>query len=173
MTEEAETSLPATYFAGSFASLYTGNFIVGYVFDTDRELVVTDLGTLDYGWDGMSDSADVAIWDEASGNLLVKTTVPAAKSARSSIWDGWRYVAIEPFTLQPGRYVIGSQVYNGSADRYVHNATVGFRGGITWVEGRNANGSSVQLPTNVTNQASSWFGPNFLFRNPDTEAPPP
>ena len=172
-SEEAKTSLPATYFAGSFASYYTGNFIVGYVFEIDRELVITDLGTLDYGWDGMSDSADVAVWDEASGNLLVKTTVPAAKNAQSSIWDGWRYVAIEPFTLQPGRYVIGSQVYNGSADRYVHNATVGFREGVSWVEGRYSNGTSVQLPTNVTNEAASWFGPNFLFRNPHKESPPP
>jgi hypothetical protein len=173
LTEEAETARPATYFSGSFSSNYTGNFIVGYAFDISSELVVTDLGTLDYGWDGMSDSADVAIWDEASGNLLVKATVPAAKSAQSSIWDGWRYVAIEPFTLQAGRYVIGSQVYNGSADRYVHNATVGFRGGVTWVEGRYANGTSVRLPTIVTTEATSWFGPNFLFRMPENTPPPP
>jgi hypothetical protein len=168
-----ETSRPATYFTGSFSSNYTGDFIVGYAFDTDRTLIVTDLGTLDYGWDGMSDSADVAIWNETSGNLLVKATVPAAKSAQSSIWDGWRYVAIEPFTLHPGRYVIGSQVYNGSADRYIHNAAVGFREGITWVEGRHAAGTTVQLPTTVTNEETSWFGPNLLFLNPEKAPPPP
>jgi hypothetical protein len=173
LTKEVETSRPATYFTGSFSSNYTGDFIVGYAFDTDRTLIVTDLGTLDYGWDGMSDSADVAIWNETSGNLLVKATVPAAKSAQSSIWDGWRYVAIEPFTLHPGRYVIGSQVYNGSADRYIHNAAVGFREGITWVEGRHAAGTTVQLPTTVTNEETSWFGPNFLFLNPEKAPPPP
>ena len=72
-------------------------------------------------------------------------------------------MGIDPVDLPPGNYILASQVYSGSADRYLHDAAVSSEPGITWSEGRHANGSTVLYPTNVTTNPASWFGPNFLF----------
>jgi hypothetical protein len=162
-TAQPQTPQPAFLFDGQTRSQYTGNFLVGYTFDVDREITVTDLGTLDYTGDGLSDGSTVAIWDEQTQALLRRATVPAQASAGTSIWGGWRFVAVEPLVLSPGRYVIGSQVYDGSPDRYVHNAEIAAAGGVSWVEGRHASGTSINYPTLTTDSAASWFGPNFLF----------
>ena len=36
----------------------------GYAFETDRPLVITDVGTLDIGMDGLAQGATVALWEE-------------------------------------------------------------------------------------------------------------
>ena len=137
--------------------------MVGYSFEIADTVVLTDLGTLDYGWDGMADGAMVAVWDAETGAMLSRATVPANATAPSSIWGGWRFVGIEPLTLTPGTYVIGSQVFNGSSDRYIHNAEVTAAAGVSWTAGLHASGTGLQYPTNVTTAEASWFGPNFLF----------
>ena len=165
---ERATAQPAVKLSGSYLTNYTGNFVVGYMFDTDRDLVLTDLGTLDIGHDGLEDGATVALWNE-SGSLLVQYQLPGRSSAATSLWDSWRYAAIEPFFLPAGRYIIGSQVYYQSADRYIHSAEVSFSDGIQWVEGRHANGTALNFPTYVTPAESSWFGPSFLFEEVEEE----
>ncbi len=160
---DAVTAQPAFTLLDAGQSLYTGDFVVGYAFAVSTPLVITDLGTLDYGLDGLSDGATVAIWDADTQAVLARTTLPAAGTAPLSIWGGWRYASIEPITLSPGSYVIGAQVYSGSADRYIHNAAVSVAAGVTWTEGRHANGTAVQYPTIATAAEVNWFGPNFLF----------
>ena len=162
-TTTAQTAQPAFLFTGGALTNYTGDYVVGYAFETADWLVLTDLGTLDYGWDGLSDGAMVAIWDAQTQAVLVRATVPADNSSPSSIWGGWRFVGIEPVDLPPGEYIIGAQVYNGSADRYLHQAEVSTAGGISWTEGRHASGTAMQYPTYTTTSEASWFGPNFLF----------
>jgi len=157
------TPKPAFAFTGASYSNYTGDFIVGYTFTNDEWIILTDLGTLDYGWDGLSSDSTVAVWDAQTEALIARASVPSNASGPTSIWGGWRFVGIDPVDLPPGEYIIGSQVYNGSADRYLHNAEVSTAEGLTWGEGRHANGSVVQYPTNVSTGAASWFGPNFLF----------
>ncbi|MFT5585107.1 MAG: hypothetical protein ACI9VR_002695 [Cognaticolwellia sp.] len=161
---QVATAQPAFAFTGTWASNYTGNFVVGYSFETTETLLITDLGTLDLGWDGLSTGSSVAIWEAESQAILVRATVPAHVSSPSSIWGGWRFVAIEPLELPPGTYMIGSQVYSGSVDRYVHDAEIQAASGVTWLEGRHSNGTGLLFPTNVTSNQGTWFGPNFLFR---------
>ena len=163
-TTQAATAQPAFAFTGTWESLYTGDFVVGYSFETTESLLITDLGTLDLGWDGLSIGSSVAIWDAQSQAILVRATVPAHVSSPSSIWGGWRFVAIEPLELPPGTYMIGSQVYNGSADRYLHDAEVQAAPGVNWLEGRHSNGTGLLYPTQVSPNQGTWFGPNFLFR---------
>ncbi len=103
------------------------------------------------------------MWDAQTEALIARASVPSNASGPTAIWGGWRFVGIDPVDLPPGEYIIGSQVYAGSADRYLHNAEVSTAEGLTWGEGRHANGSVVQYPTNVSTGAASWFGPNFLF----------
>ncbi len=160
---QPETAQPAFALTGSSRSDYTGDFVVGYTFSTDRALTVTDLGTLDQDGDGLSDDSTVALWDLQTQGVLARARVPSATSAGSSFWGGWRFAAIEPLTLAPGTYVLGSQVYSGSADRYLHDAQVTIAEGITWDEARHASGSMLDFPTNVYTGEASWFGPNFLF----------
>lgn len=162
------TAQPAVQLSGSYRTDYTGNFVVGYLFETDRPLVLTDLGTLDIGLDGLDEGAAVAIWDE-SGSLLVQHLLPGRSSAATSRMDYWRYGAIEPYLLSPGRYIIGSQVYRQSPDRYIHEAEVSFAEGIRWIEGRHANGTALNFPTLVTEANASWFGPSFLFEEVEEE----
>ena len=52
-TEEVETSQPAAELTGTFNSFYTGDYVVGYLFETDREILVTDLGTFGSGLGGV------------------------------------------------------------------------------------------------------------------------
>lgn len=165
---ERATAQPAVALSGGYLSNYTGNFVVGYLFETDRELVVTDLGTLDIGKDGLADGATVALWSE-SGSLLAQHSLPGRASAATSLMDSWRYAAIEPFVLPAGRYILGSQVYANSSDRYIHNADVSFSEGIRWIEGRHANGTALNFPTYVTPAEASWFGPSFLFEEVEEE----
>jgi len=149
--------------ASAGLSYYTGNYLVGYVFTVDRWITVTDLGTLDYGLDGLSDGATVAIWNAETQDLIALATLPSNASAYTSIWSGWRFAAIEPIILEPGQYIIGSQVYYNSADRYMHDVSVTTADGVDWVEGRHSVGTTVTYPTYVTAGEASWFGPNFLF----------
>jgi hypothetical protein len=160
---QPETPQPAFLLSGDFYSQYTGDFIVGYTFRVSAAITVTDLGTLDYAWDGLSTGSAVALWDAETQGLIRRTTVPAQASAGSSIWGGWRFVAIEPVVLEPGLYAIGSQVYSGSDDRYIHNASIATGSPVEWVEARHANGTALSYPTNVSTGEASWFGPNFLF----------
>lgn len=164
---QPQTAQPAVTLAGAARSDYTGDFVVGYAFQTARVISVTDLGTLDYGWDGLSNGATVALWDASSQAVLRRVVVPAQATAGSSIWGGWRFAAIEPITLEPGTYVLGAQVYSGSADRYLHDAQISLADGVTWLEGRHSSGTGVQFPTTVSTGEASWLGPNFLFTPAD------
>ncbi len=161
---EIATALPAFLLTGAGQSRYTGDYVVGYAFELEQAALITDLGTLDLGGDGLSVGSSIAIWDAGSQAVLARATVPAQVSAPSSIWGGWRFVAIEPLRLEPGHYIIGAQVYNGSSDRYLHDAPAQAAAGVVWEEGRHSNGTGLLYPTNVTPNAGTWFGPNFLFR---------
>lgn len=158
----AATPQPAFVLTGTWLSKYTGSFFLGYEFHLDRPITVTDLGTLDYGLTGISASSQVAVFG-ADGSLIARTTVPALYSTPTTPWSAWRFVAVEPFDLDEGDYVIASQVYDGSEDRYIHDAQMTAADGVSWVEGRHAVGSVVEFPTNAYAGAESWWGPNLLF----------
>lgn len=159
----AATAQPAFALSGSYQSVYTGNFFLGYELRIDRPITLTDLGTLDLGLTGILYSSQVALYDGITHDLITRTTVPAYYSNPTSPWDQWRYVAIEPIDLEPGVYVLASQVYNGSEDVYIHNAEITAADGFVWLEGRHKDGAAVGLPTNVSSAPANWFGPNLLY----------
>jgi hypothetical protein len=163
-TAQPETPNPAFELGSSYLSAYSGDFFVGYAFTLDRAVRVTDLGTLDYGLDGLYDDAQVALFEGTTGDLLARATVPSTKAAPTSPWSWWRFVAIEPVSLPAGDYSIAVQSFAGSNDRYIHDADVEVADGVTWIEGRHNAGGNVTAPTTVTTDKSAcWFGPNFLF----------
>ncbi|MDP2309466.1 MAG: sialate O-acetylesterase [Pseudomonadota bacterium] len=159
----SKTPSPVFGLIGSFSADYTGNFFLGYTFEVDRPITVTDLGTLDYGLTGMAYASEVAIYDTASGSLLARGIVPAWYTQPTAPWNNWRYVAIEPLDLEPGAYTIASQVFNGSEDRYIYAADMAAAEGFTWVEGLHKDGATVGMPVYPTSMAASWFGPNLLY----------
>lgn len=162
-TPLSATPTPAFALTGGWNTYYTGNFFLGYVFTVDRPITVTDLGTLDYGLNGLSYSSEVALYDAATSTLVARTTVPAYTSAPTSPWGAWRYAALEPVDLEPGTYIVASQVYNGSPDLYIFDAGITPSPGFTWVEGRHKDYTSVGLPTYVNPTPACWFGPNLLY----------
>lgn len=164
---QVPTPQPAFMMTGAGQSRYTGDYVVGYAFELEAPVLITDLGTLDLGGDGLSVGSSIAIWDAESQAVLARATVPAQVSAPSSVWGGWRFVAIDPLRLDAGHYVIGSQVYNGSPDRYLHDTPAQAAAGVVWEEGRHSNGTGLLYPSNVSPNAGTWFGPNFLFRAVD------
>ena len=105
----------------------------------------------------------MAIWETDSGTLVARASLLPATSTLSTPWSVWRFVAIEPVNLDAGTYVIGAQVYLGSTDRYIHNATVLAADGVTWDHSRYNSGVAVSQPLTTYDNPASWFGPNFLF----------
>ena len=157
------TPTPAFTLTGGFTTYYSGNFFLGYVFSLDRPITVTDLGTLDYGLTGLSEASQVVLYDAATSGIVARTTLPAYASAPTAPWSYWRYAAIEPVDLEPGSYILASQVYYGSEDLYIFDAGITAADGFTWVEGRHKDYASVGLPTYVSTTPACWFGPNLLF----------
>jgi hypothetical protein len=158
----SETASPAVVFSGGYQSLYAGELFLGYTFTFDRAVTVTDLGTLDSGGDGLSQSSTVALYEADTEALLARATVPAA-STPTAPWGGWRFVAIEPLDLDPGSYTIASQVFKGSTDVFVHDAAVASGDGFSWVEGLARTGTMVSYPDTATSLPANWFGPNLLY----------
>ena len=92
--------------------------------------------------------------------------MPASTVAPSSPWDVWRFVAIEPVDLSEGTYTIASQVFEGSTDVYLAEASVTMQTGILWVTGLYAEGATPQYPSIEYTEERSFFGPNILFTLP-------
>ena len=82
-----------------------------------------------------------------------------------------RFVAVcgHRALFAPKRSVILAVKSTASPDRYIHHAEVAFSEGIRWVEGRHANGTALNFPSQVTSAEASWFGPSFLFEEVEEE----
>ncbi|MCB9778572.1 MAG: hypothetical protein H6742_08430 [Alphaproteobacteria bacterium] len=164
--EPADTPVAAVTWTGGYSSGYTGNYVVGWRFHLDRAVVVTDMGLLDVGGDGLAHTADVGLWDTDSGALLATATVPSWDAADSTLLDGFRTVAVEPFRLEPGDYVVGAQAFASNPDSYAYNGRIDTPPQVAWLEGRYGVGSALVLPTVVTEgttATASWFGASFRF----------
>lgn len=154
---------PAFQITGSYASSFSGDFFLGYTFDLRRPVTVTDLGTLDFGLTGLVYPSTVALFDAETTNLLARVTVPAYYTAPTEPWGMFRFAAIEAVDLEPGRYVIASQVFNGSEDIYLYDVGITAASGFDWVEGRHKDYTAVAFPATVSSAPANWVGPNLLF----------
>jgi len=94
----------------SFASYdFTGSdgrhLTLGYAFTANQAAEVSALGAFDHLGDGFAEEHQVGLWD-LSGLVRVATVPAGAASFRDGFF---RYAAIEPLTLVPGRqYIVGA-----------------------------------------------------------------
>jgi hypothetical protein len=164
-TERSAVPQPAFTLTGRYEYGYYGYFTLGYTFTVDRPVWITDLGMFDLDADGLNHASDIGIWGAADEALITTETLPATESDASPLIGNFRYVAVAPVYLEPGEYVIGNETFGLYPDLYVYNAAHTPAAGMTWIEGRHIEGSSLAFPTTVvagTADASAWFGPNFL-----------
>jgi hypothetical protein len=163
--EHSAPPTPAVTLTGSYSAYYTGDFLTGWAFTTNRPITVSDLGLYDIGGDGLATTAEVVLWEESERSILARSSVPAAVSADTSWVEGFRYVGIEPVVLAPGDYVVAAQAFDGW-DRYAHGAAIRTGDAVQWREGRHTSGSAVAFPTNVSagdEGNAHWFGGSFLY----------
>lgn len=135
------------------------DYTTGWAFTTSDSLSVTALGYLDVGGDGLNGSHDVGIFD-LSGNLLVSTTVPSGTVG--SLDGDYRFMAISPFDLAAGSYVIGGlNLANASDDIAFGASSFNPAPQITVDNTRLFTfGSTLAFPTAVGNV---YPNPNFQF----------
>lgn len=134
-------------------------YTTGWAFTTSGVLSVTALGYFDAGGDGLSSFHDVGIFS-SGGTLLVSATVPSGTAG--TLNGDWRMVAITPYLLPAGSYVIGG-ANHGSVDPGVYESgsvtgapgvTLGNLGLYDWATG-------LAFPTQSA--ASHYLSPNFEF----------
>ena len=117
----------------------------GFEFSTSEAITVTDLGYLDFPWNGvgLNSSHEVGIWRVSDMQLMVSGTVPAGTAGTPGAIDfrtccapetNYRYVSVTPMTLAPGTYIISAATYN---DVFPWNITFPtMSGSLTFVRGR-------------------------------------
>ncbi len=142
---------------------WNGNVTIGWQFALSSPVTVTGLGFFDATGGGLSDSHPVGIWNNG-GTLLGSTTVPAGTEG-TTLLSGFRFVFVEPFTLEAGTYTIGAYGNQTSPDKFRFGVS-----GSTTITGLTL-GSGVQstfgpttltFPTQVNAfAAQGYFGPDF------------
>lgn len=145
-----------------------GDFMVGYTFTVDYDIEVTDLGKYDFGGAGLSEAAQVGIWNDTTGSLLVSATVPTGTGGTlhtdAGPANGWYSTVVAPTTLSAGNtYVIGTQSF-ASGEAFAFNASISTGTGVNWQQGRFNVGNTFARPTTAAGGASvAYFGPNFDY----------
>jgi hypothetical protein len=138
---------------------------VGYRFTASTDLTVSALGYFDDLEDGLLSSHDVGIFAATSQQLLGSATIAAGSSAY--LQGGFRWVAISPFTLAPGDYVIAATLPGDptSFDPVNYSATdpVTIEGMILSSQSltQAADPVSLVFPTVDEGVAYGFFGPGF------------
>jgi hypothetical protein len=160
---------PAITMTGSYTYEYSGDFTVGYSFMVNQPILVTDLGRFDMDGDGLTLGADVGIWDHDTQALIASEFVPGYLTGDTSIHGLFRYSATEPFILEPGEYVIGSQSYAAAPYDYVFDAAIEMGSALAFTDGHAGYGSALYFPGGFTTgvsdtNAASWIGPNLLYQ---------
>jgi hypothetical protein len=150
-----------------------GGFDLGYKFNLNQSVLVTQLGYYNGIDGGMFMNHDVGLYT-AAGVLLSSTTV-----LPSDTLDGiFRYHSIVPVNLAPGDYVlVGVAGYDpgNPVDKYTHDPNViTFDPRITFIENRvkGNQGNTLNFLTDADTEHSvdpplnyGWFGPNMQMIN--------
>jgi PEP-CTERM motif len=115
-------------------------FTLGYTFTTT---VAYNINALGVWYDGLGFSHAVGLWDSA-GNLLVSTTVLPT----DTVFGHFQYDPVS-FSLAPGSYVIGAQLYeNGTSAPFPSQAQgITSLPGYTWGTDCQLVGSGLNFPT--------------------------
>lgn len=117
----------------------------GFEFNTSAAITVTDLGYLDFPWNGvgLKSSHAVGIWRVSDQQLMVSATVPMGTAGTPGAIDfrtccvpatNYRYVSVTPTTLAPGNYIISAANFDDSYPWNITSPTMS--GPLTFVRGR-------------------------------------
>jgi len=114
---QAVTSITGGSAFGGFYGDTTNSDVVGWRFDTNTDIIVTDLGVYSGALnpDGLTSSHMVGIWD-SNGNLLTSTTAGPG----GTVVGDWTYADTADITLTAGdRYTVGAGYNLDDGDSYV------------------------------------------------------
>ena len=135
---------------------------VGWQFNVTSSVLVTALGIMDAGSDGLTDQHQVGLWDNG-GSLLAQTTITNASTVVASAYGSgcWLFNDIAGQTLAPSTYVIEA-FYPTTADQVIGSAT-GFTTipQITFAASRASMTNSFEQPGVYGLVEPGVFGPNF------------
>jgi Domain of unknown function (DUF4082)/PEP-CTERM motif len=123
-TTFGDTILAPAYEFGSISVASEDPFSLGFWFQTNQAVAVTDLGYFDDGGDGFGVPHTVGIFD-SFGGLLTSTTLGAGTT---DPLDGhFRYQPITPIQLSPGTLYLLAATTGGLTDQwgYGHSADIG------------------------------------------------
>jgi hypothetical protein len=136
------------------SDIWTDNrpFTIGYSFTTTVPFDIVALGSY---YDGLGYTHDVGIWD-SNGNLLVSTTVLTS----DPVIQHFQYDPVS-YSLAPGTYVIGAQMYEGGTSAPFPFAPIGVTSlpGYTWNTDCQVIGGGLNFPT----QCGINYGQNGIF----------
>jgi hypothetical protein len=138
---------------------------VGFEFTTSTDFNLTQLGTSDWGNDGLGAAATVTIWDTVS-NVVATATIPTGTGADETVVNGpvtqFMQNLASPVTLTAGTYVIATSVAAGDFVQWGVATTpqAGINIGIG--RGINPGGAHVDPRTagGFTN-GTAYIGPQF------------
>jgi|GEM_PF-4488556 len=164
---EEPASVPAAkiesvgYTGGGFAF----NLSLGWEFQVNSKVQVTDLGVWDHNKDGLDGDFPVGLWD-ADGKLLVSAQVPAGDKAR--LVETFRYTSIKPIELEPGRRYVIAALYTPKTKEQEGSYGISFStpAAVRWLKARRGKTPELAMPdTSMSDQhqAPGSFGPNLLL----------
>jgi hypothetical protein len=102
-----------THVGGAPVGYNNGHWSLGYFFDVYSPFTVSYLAVWDEGGNGLITSHDVGIFDATGTTLISSATIAAGSGA--PLLEGFRLVAVTPFTLGIGSYQVlgttGDELY--------------------------------------------------------------
>lgn len=171
LTSIAGAQAVTSFTGGSLFGIYHGGStgdVVGWAFDLNTDVIVTDLGVYNNDADGLTSSHQIGIWDSL-GNLVSSGTAGPG----GAVVGDWTYTDVADAVLTAGeRYTIGAMYSANDGDSYISSpATIGLASEVN----PTTNGVfpsigdlGFVMPTEQSTNLGR-FGPNFLFR--DVPAP--
>ena len=138
----------------------------GYSFRPNEDILVSKIGVIDEGGNGLAASHMVALFHRASGTLLASATIPSGAGAQ--FISGSRYLDITPIVLHEGvEYYMLANNFHLDLFRFTvlsQNAFVGVDSHLTWVSSVISNDTnSVFTPYVPEPDLEAGYGPNIRF----------
>ena len=159
---QAKAGIAVTFDDQFGQQLGNGPFTLGWQFQVNNNITVTQLGVFDDALNGLGQSHEVGIWDSL-GNLLTSTTVGAGTSG--TLINQFRYANTAAANLTAGEtYTIGAVWLDGT-DPMIFGNTTNFNTdpSITFLNSSFVNGGSLTDPIIPVGPDPAYFGPNFAF----------
>lgn len=139
----------------------TGAETMGWGLTLSQSVTITALDYYDPAGVSLISPHQIGIWDINSQALLASATVPSGAPATTN--GVYESIAIAPFVLGPGTYIVGASI-NRLEDKYIFTAgTSNVQSGVI-VSGASYTGPAVGGPFGYPNQVNQSQG-NFFLAN--------